>query len=293
MALRAGIRRVLPLTALSLAVVIGSVVVSESGGASTESSARAQARPQPRSLTAAPRRQPGGAGTQCVVTPRTASSSRPRPLLVALGASFTAGVGADGPAQSWAVRLAELIRWRAVTIGVPGAGYAAPGVDHLGPLSGEVIRAHLAALHPSLIIIQAGHDDVGIPRAAEAAHVARLIGRLRAAAPGARLAFLTVFSRPDPGRPVLDQELSTDSTIVAAIRKADPRAIVIDPLRDHWRFPRADGGAGLHPSSRGHLVIADLVARALVRAGVVPSAASRPQPATVICGHLAAESARI
>jgi lysophospholipase L1-like esterase len=180
-----------------------------------------------------------------------------------------------------------------VTIGVPGAGYTAPGLHHLGPLSEEVIRANLAALHPSLVIIQAGHDDVGIPRAAEAAHVARLVCRLRAAAPGARLAFLTVFSPPDPARPVLDQELSTDSTIVSAIRKADARAIVIDPLRDHWRFPRDDGGMGLHPSSRGHRVIAELVARALVRAGVVPSAASRPQPATVTCGHLTAARARI
>jgi acyl-CoA thioesterase I len=287
MASRAGIRRVLPLTALSLAVVISSVVVSESGGAGAESGASTQAEPQPRNLALAPLRQSGGAGTQCLVTPRTPSSSRPRPLLIALGASFTAGVGADGPAQSWAVRLAELIRWRALTIGVPGAGYAASGLDHLGPLSEEAVRAHLAALQPSLIIIQAGHDDVGIPRAAEAAHVARLVGRLRAAAPGARLAFLTVFSRPDPGGPVLDQELSTDSTIVAAIRKADARAFVIDPLRAHWRFPRDDGGMGLHPSSRGHLVIAELVARALARAGVVAGAASRPQPAMVTCGHLA------
>jgi acyl-CoA thioesterase-1 len=193
--------------------------------------------------------------------------------VVTLGASFTAGVGADRPAQGWAVRLAELIGWRALTIGVPGAGYAAPGIGRLGPLTRDVTRARLSAGHPSLVIVQAGHNDLRIPTAQEAARVSRLVRVLRVDAPGARLAFVTVFSRRGAARPVLKRELRTDSAIVSAIRKADARAIVIDPLHDHWRFPRDDGGMGLHPSSRGHLVIAERVARALVRAGVVARAA--------------------
>src|SRR6266436_9631509 len=76
-----------------------------------------------------------GIATSCRVIPAHLPRGGTRPLLVVLGASFTAGVGAQSPADSWAVRLAELIRWRAVTLGVPGAGYTRPGVDDLGPLS--------------------------------------------------------------------------------------------------------------------------------------------------------------
>jgi lysophospholipase L1-like esterase len=278
-------RRTLVAAVLSLSVLIGSIVLAESGLASSATLHG------PRSLLAAPSaRHWRTGGVECRVTPRGSTSGRPRPLLVALGASFTAGVGAGRPSQSWAIRLAELIQWRAVTIGVPGAGYVAAGPGRIGPVSREVIRAQLGALHPGLIIVQAGHDDLRIPPGEVAARVASLVRGLRAAAPDAGLAFLTVFSAPDAAGRLLARELSIDSAIAAAIRRADAGAVIIDPLRGHWRFPRADGGAGLHPSSGGHLVIAERVARALARAGVVPAAASRPQPATVTCTRLAAAS---
>ena len=116
MAVRAKTRRTLLAAVLSLSVLIGSIVLAESGLAS---SATARG---PRSMLAAPSaRHLLTGGIECRVTPRGSTSGRPRPLLVALGASFTAGVGAGRPSQSWAIRLAELIQWRAVTIGVPGA----------------------------------------------------------------------------------------------------------------------------------------------------------------------------
>jgi len=202
-------------------------------------------------------------------------------LLVVAGASFTAGVGAPEPADGWAVRLAELIRWRAVMLGVPGAGYTRPGVDHLGPLSRLLDHLHLAALHPALVIIQAGYDDLGIPAAVEAEHVASLVGRLRHEAPAARPAFLTVFPRSAASATTLTAEAATDSAIVSAIRESDPRALVIDPLRSHWQFPRA--ADGLHPTARGDLLIAERVARALTRAGVVATSPVQPSRATVIC----------
>jgi lysophospholipase L1-like esterase len=217
----------------------------------------------------------------CRVTGDTARPAAARHLLVVLGASFTAGVGAPVPSDSWAVRLAELIGWPAVTVGVPGAGYTRPGLDQLGPLSRELSRVDLAAVHPSVVVIQAGHDDGRVPRAAEADRVAALVRRLRAEAPAARLAVLTVFSRPGASSAIVRAELRTDSVIVSAARQADPRVIVIDPLRGHWRFPRARDG--LHPTALGHLLIARRVARALVRAGAVATAAARPAPAGVTC----------
>ena len=44
------------------------------------------------------------------------------PVVAIVGASFTAGVGAEDPAGSWAVLLARQLRWNAFVYGVPGAG---------------------------------------------------------------------------------------------------------------------------------------------------------------------------
>ena len=279
---RAAKRRILAGAALSLAAIAGSVAGFEPG---LLTGGTAQARGH---LAAAEAHVRAGGPVSCHVTPRRQVTSRPEAkhhLLVALGASFTAGVGAHSPAQSWAVRLAELLGWRAVTLGVPGAGYTRTGLGHLGPLSSEIRRVDLAALHPSVVIVQAGHDDWRVPPAAEARHVTGLVRRLQAQTPGARLAFLTVFSRPDASTAVARAQAATDRVIVAAIRRTDPRAIVIDPLRLHWTFPRA-GGGGLHPTARGHLIIAERVARILVKAGAATAAASRPGPASVTCSRL-------
>jgi acyl-CoA thioesterase-1 len=285
MASRAVQRRVLALTAASLLVITGLVAGVRLGGASGE------AKPDPgRSASGqfAASRTIGrptavrrGIPTSCRVIPARSPRARVRPLLVVVGASFTAGTGAPDPAESWAVRLAKLIRWRAVTLGVPGVGYTRQGADHLGPLSRLVDRLHLDALRPALVIIQAGHDDQRVPAGVEAEHVAGLVRRLRSEVPAARLAFLTVFSPSAASAATRTAEAATDSTIVSAIRKSDPRAIVIDPLRSRWHFPRA--ADGLHPTARGDLVIAERVARALTRAGVVATSAAKPTQARVAC----------
>lgn len=272
---RAARRRILALTALSLAVTGGLVA-----GAASFTGGTAQARGH---LAAAGAARHAGGPVLCRVAPGRDVTAR-RHLLVALGASFTAGVGAAAPSQSWAVRLAELLGWRAVTLGVPGAGYTRAGLGQLGPMSSEARRVNLPALRPPVVIVQAGHDDWRVPPAAEASHVAGLVRQLRAEAPGARLVFLTVFSPPDPSTAVARAQAATDRVIVAAIRRTDPRAIVIDPLRLHWTFPRA--GGGLHPTARGHLVIAGRVARILVSAGAAATSASRPGAASVACTRL-------
>jgi len=275
-------RRTLAAAALSAAVVIGSMLAGGPGGAGA---APGQGRGRLADVVSRPGAVPRGGAVSCRVTGDTARPAPARHLLLVLGASFTAGVGAPVPSDSWAVRLAELLEWPAVTVGVPGAGYTRPGLGHLGPLSRELSRVDLAAVHPSVIVIQAGHDDGRVPRAREADRVAALVRRLRAEAPAARLALLTVFSRPGASSAVVRAELRTDSVIVSAAREADPRVVVIDPLRGHWRFPRARDG--LHPTALGHLLIARRVARALVRAGAVATAAARPVPADVTCVPMA------
>lgn len=202
-----------------------------------------------------------------------------RPRLAVVGASFTAGVGA-GQSRSWAVLLARRLHWDAVVYGVPGAGYVRAGTRGEGPVVAEVDRVDLSALKPSLIIVQAGHDDIGVPPELERQRVERAIALIRAEAPRARIALLTVFA----GRSPRAAAYRTDLTIVAAARSADRAAIIIDPLTAGWRFPHVRDG--LHPTAAGSAWIAGQVAAILRDRGVRPAPASAGiGPGPIVCDH--------
>jgi lysophospholipase L1-like esterase len=186
------------------------------------------------------------------------------PRLVIVGASFTAGVG-SGPAESWAVLLARHLHWDAVVYGVPGAGYVRAGAGHEGPVAAEVASLGLRALNPSLIIVQAGHDDIGVAPGLERQRVEQAVALIQAAAPRARIAMLTVFARRSPP-PAAYQ---TDRAIVQAAQAADHMAVIIDPLTAGWVFPRAPDG--LHPTAAGSAWIASQVAGILGDHGVRPA----------------------
>jgi acyl-CoA thioesterase I len=191
-------------------------------------------------------------------------------ILAVVGASFTAGVGPGSAARSWAVLLARLLRWDAVVDGVSGAGYVRAGLRHQGPVAAELTRIGLRALDPSLVIIQAGHDDIGVPPAAERRRVRQAISLIRAQAPRARIALITVFtSRRGSLAPQDDPAAAyrTDHAIVAAAVSADHNVIIMDPLTARWVFSRSRDG--LHPSAAGDRWIAHTVAGVLRGHGVV------------------------
>jgi lysophospholipase L1-like esterase len=198
------------------------------------------------------------------------------PLMAVVGASFTAGTGPGNAALSWAVLLARTLGWNAVVDGVPGAGYVRAGAGHQGPMARMLVREDLRALDPGLVIVQAGHDDSGVPASLERQRVGQVIAMIRAAAPRARIALLTVFAAQSG--PTAALSLVNDA-IVAAARAADPDVIVMNPLGGGWRFQRAARGA-LHPSAAGDAWIAAKVAATLRADGVVPAAADS---GAVIC----------
>ncbi len=187
------------------------------------------------------------------------------PRVAIVGASFTAGVGPGNPDKSWAVLLARMEHWDAVVYGDPGAGYVRLGARHEGPVAAELARVGLRALNPALVIVQAGHNDIGEPLPLERQRVAQAIALILAQAPRARIALLTVF----PGRSHAAMAYLTDRAIVTAARAADPGVIIMDPLTGRWKFPRVRDK--LHPTADGDTRIAQKVAEILREHGVIPA----------------------
>ena len=146
------------------------------------------------------------------------------PAMAIVGASYTAGVGPDNPALSWAADLARNLRWDAVIDGVSGAGYVRTGTDGLGPMTRLLSAEQLPGLSPSLVIVQAGYDDGLVPAGLEQQQVLRTIELIRAEAPHARIGLVTVFT--SPARPIPARFFRTDAAIVAAAQGGRPE-------RDH------------------------------------------------------------
>jgi hypothetical protein len=178
---------------------------------------------------------------------------------------------------SWAVVLARLLHWNAVIDGVPGAGYVAEGDGRHGPMTRLLSAEGLPALAPAVVIVQAGHDDLGVAPAREAAGVRATLGLIHLAVPGARVALLTAFTLLPGGTPALQQ---TDHVIVTTAKAADPNVVIMDPLAGRWTFQHADGG--LHPTAAGDASIARTVLAALRAHGLrAAPATTGTQP--VIC----------
>jgi lysophospholipase L1-like esterase len=220
------------------------------------------------------------------------------PALAIVGASFTAGVGPGNPGKSWAVVLARLLHWDAVIYGDPGAGYVRAGVGRMGPVAAEIARLDLRALAPALVIVQAGHDDIGVPLRLEQRRVQQAIALIHAEAPRARIALLTVFaarsgtaarrsgtaaarSGAAAGRSGRAAAYRTDHAIVTAGRAADRNVIIIDPLAAGWTFPRSHDG--LHPTAPGSVWIAGQVAGILREHGVRPAPSQPDKAGAIIC----------
>ena len=216
-------------------------------------------------------------GTFSACEQRLENGPRSVPTVAIVGASYTAGVGPGKPALSWAADLARKLRWNGVIFGLSGVGYIQPGVGHLGPVRRLLGAERLSSLQPALVIIQAGHDDGRMAPSAEEMQVRRTLAFVRALAPHAQIALLTVFSMPS--RHVSTRLLNIDKAIVSAARAADPAVIIMDPLAGHWKFDRVDDG--LHPSAAGDVWIAHKVDTILAGHGIYPEPRSASAP--VIC----------
>jgi lysophospholipase L1-like esterase len=180
-----------------------------------------------------------------------------------LGASISAGTGST-PEQAWPAVVGRCLGRRVVVGAVPGAGYVATGHDARGPVVRLLREADLPRLEPSLVVLQAGHNDIGTPGPQLRSAVTTAVETARREAPRAPVALITVVAHAgDPSAAAR----ATDATIVDAARRADPRVVVLDPLAEGWSFPRV--ADGLHPTATGQRLLAGHVLDDLARAGVV------------------------
>ncbi|MET1133309.1 MAG: SGNH/GDSL hydrolase family protein [Aeromicrobium sp.] len=206
---------------------------------------------------------------------------------VALGDSFTEGVGDDDPSlpngvRGWADRFAAALD-RAQGGGLSYANLAIRG-RKLGPIAAEQIDPALA-LQPDLVTIYAGANDIMRPKVdldAILAEYDRVIGRL--AASGARV---VLFTPADPG----------GSRIYALVRerferyRAAVREIAAKhgaTLVDYWtltdyRDPRLWDTDRMHMSPAGHQRMAIAVLDALgVQHDLEPLVLADPTPMTLL-----------
>jgi lysophospholipase L1-like esterase len=120
-----------------------------------------------------------------------------QPVMLVIGASFAAGVGVDlMPKLAWPAILGQRINYRVVVSANPGAGFINLGDGGLGPFSQLLASVNVAALDPSLVLIQGGHNDQGMNAGAENQAVVSLFETIRQEAPQARIGVRGYPSRP-------------------------------------------------------------------------------------------------
>jgi len=184
--------------------------------------------------------------------------TRTGPLWVALGDSMTQGVGASDPMHGWVGQLSRRLTeqgWphRLVNLSVTGAR-----VD-------DLVAAQLPALEaivadqgpPALVTVVIGSNDVVSPRlrGGLSDRFAAMLDRLPDHA--------VVMNLPNPHREarrvddLIRRRQATGSVVLADMRADGPRG---------WRGLLA--ADTFHPNDRGYAAMAEVVARALERAGL-------------------------
>lgn len=168
-----------------------------------------------------------------------------RPVVV-IGASVSSGKEVSS-SQAYPRRVAALSGRPVQVSSRVGAGYADGSIARL------TRAANLPAQKPSLVVLQAGTNDVGAPPALIAGQVRQVVSTVRQQAPGAKIAVVTVFPSIHSG----DAARTTDAAIIGAARSVDPSVVVISPLGEGWNYTSSEDG---HPGSAAHLRIAERVA---------------------------------
>ncbi len=208
------------------------------------------------------------------LTPGTPQS----PVMAVVGDGFSFGLGEDLK-TALPESLGSYLGVRVAVSSASGAGYLQAGEGGAGPYSRLVANLDLPQLKPSVVLLQGCFSDVGSSPAAESAAVTALVQTVRHQAPQAKL---VVVGSVNSGRTSMRTQavLALDHAVLDSARRADPRAVTIDPSTEGWQFPRA--ADDLHPTTVGYRVLAADFAQALAATGVVPSSQVHIPPSVLL-----------
>lgn len=191
--------------------------------------------------------------------PSTQEAADAEPVVLLLGDSYTAGVGASDRAHSWAGIVASDEGWRVRNLARGGTGYestvegdsAAAACGRSACPSFGQMAAEGAALLPDIVVVSGGRNDIGDDAAPGA--VRAFFADLASAYPHSRIYVTNVLWHQDAPESV--------DALSAVVRAEAERAgaTVLDigqPLASDAEMLAPDG---IHPSDAGHAAIADAV----------------------------------
>ncbi|MET3175539.1 UNVERIFIED_ORG: acyl-CoA thioesterase-1 [Arthrobacter sp. UYCu721] len=182
-----------------------------------------------------------------------------QPVLLILGDSYTAGVGADQPGQGWAYLVANALGYPTNIDGVGGTGFAwgGGGRDNLAQEYGVRLRKIAAnpAFVPNVLILQGGQNDALITSPDEIqTATAQTIEAARRLWPGVQVVVLG----PSAPQPLAEELQGVNSAVRAGAAAAG--APFIDAYEAGW-FTRANSPGfdfdGAHPNTAGHAHLAE------------------------------------
>jgi lysophospholipase L1-like esterase len=181
------------------------------------------------------------------------------PVLLILGDSYTAGVGADQPGQGWAYLVAGSLGYPTTIDGVGGTGFAWGGGPQDNQAREYEVRLREIAedprFVPNVLILQGGQNDALITSPDEIqTATAQTIEAARRFWPGVQVIVLG----PSAPQPLAEELQGVNSAVRAGAAAAG--APFIDAYEAGW-FTGANSPGfdfdGAHPNTAGHAHLAE------------------------------------
>jgi lysophospholipase L1-like esterase len=175
-----------------------------------------------------------------------------------LGDSYTAGAKASSPEKSFPALVCAAKPWALANLARGGTGYITPVSDPATAMLGcglpycpsytEMIPA-AAALHPSVVVVNGGRNEVNTPN--WPVGVQAFFNSLRSALPSAQIIATSVIWDDDLVPAALPGMCATVQSAVSSV--GGVYVDLADPLLGHPEFIATDG---VHPNDAGHAAIA-------------------------------------
>jgi lysophospholipase L1-like esterase len=178
--------------------------------------------------------------------------------MLIVGASYTQGLGATTRSAGYAYQVGGRLGWRTDVDGVSGTGFVNPGPHDEGTFGQRLARI-TPPFEPTMVLIQGGRNDAGIPVATLRTAVDGTVSLCHHRFPKAEVAFLG----PVPGKLPLDPAVSEVEHVLRDAA-ADDHVVFIDPIAEQWidegNLRGFTGPVAGHPNDAGYAYIAQRLA---------------------------------